>query len=195
VKTATATRRFHLFPDAVTAHNGAREPIEVPEGVSWLVIDADGSRPRCLARAPRPRAGRHAICLEPLAGEREAHLLMCAPPQRPVRINGEGQRRVAVLRDRDVLEPAGSPWTLDIALHLKSQLGVPPMELVGKPCPLCGVEFTDQTRIWICPACGTALHDEPGKSDKTLQCLRLCTECPGCRGPLVRRGYLHLPRP
>jgi hypothetical protein len=120
---------------------------------------------------------------------------MCAPPQRPVRINGEGQRRVAVLRDRDVLEPAGSPWTLDIALHLKSQLGVPPMELVGKPCPLCGVEFTDQTRIWICPACGTALHDEPGKSDKTLQCLRLCTECPGCRGPLVRRGYLHLPRP
>ena len=86
-----------------------------------------------------------------------------------------------------------SPCTIDVALHLDSEPGSPPIELQGKPCPLCGTSFDNKTQIWICPACGTALHDEPGESEEALQCLQLCSECPGCHGPLVRRGYRHLP--
>ena len=192
VKTATATRTFHLFLDDDRAGNGSRPRLEVPDGVGYLVLPEDGQRPTCLAKTPR---GRDAVVLEPLVAEREAYLLMLAPPRLALRVNGEGLRRVALLRERDLVQVPGTPWTLHVALHLGSEMGPPPAHLVGRPCPLCGTPFAGQTRIWICPACGTALHDEEGDGDDALQCLRLCSECPGCRGPLVKHGYRHLPEP
>ena len=77
---------------------------------------------------------------------------------------------------------------------MHSTPGRAPKALHDKPCPLCGTIYGAK-RIWICPACGTALHDETGERKDPLQCLRLCTECPGCRGSLILDGYHHRPQP
>lgn len=198
------SQQFHLFFEplaspTLAAANRTRSKAGPGERVKLVVpsepvrlIARRGEPPRLAPAAAEPSASGPVF--EPtVARGHQPRLLVINPPEAPLLVNGHAAPRVALLREKDQFQVEHSA-SFHLAVFHQPQIGAPPPELIGKPCPVCLVPFTAESRCYICP-CGAALHleGEPEEQDK-LQCARISSECPVCRRPVVlTQGYAFVP--
>jgi hypothetical protein len=162
--------------------------VAVPDGVSRLVGAPDGKQPRCetVAASTRRRPQRAECLLEPVVRENVSCLLVLAPDDRPVRVNGERCARIVGLRQRDHLR-LHDGRTFEVALQVQCVIGRAPDSHKDKPCGVCH-EIVGQRFVYLCPSCDSALHCDRRDPHDVRDCLSLCSECPSCRAPIVRDG-------
>jgi hypothetical protein len=130
--------------------------------------------------------------LEPVAYDRQFHVLMLTPPGQSVRVNGLPAPRATVLHVTDLIEWDGST-VLHLSLHHQPHLGTPRPEDVGSECLVCRARITEQTVVLVCVHCGLPLHCET-TGNSPLECARVSSECPRCRQELVmKEGYAYVP--
>jgi hypothetical protein len=157
---------------------GTPRVLVVPEGSSSLWIEDD-------TVDLRSDGGASEYALEPLRRGRALALLVVAAG-RPFRINGVRSAHVAALREGDLVGlGAGAGALLEVALAVEARPGRPPAECLGRNCPICLAAVVEGTRVYLCPACGAAIHCEEPERPQPLRCLDLCTECPGCGEPVA----------
>jgi hypothetical protein len=170
-------------------HGHDDDLLVVPQGVSSLCWEGMG-HPRLEPVGATGSEG--APRLDAVDGRR---LLLAVPPEAGVGLNGAPAPRLTRLASADRIDlPAG------VTLHVaRVRSGAPvsvPAELVGECCGLCRVPLTAETHVWICDACGAAMHLEPeGVPEATrLTCALLASSCTQCQGPLdLGTGLDHVP--
>jgi hypothetical protein len=193
----TTDFRFLVEPwsdgDALCRHASELVDLAVGEGVRALNLESFASNPRIVAarRSRGPEASM--LHFEPLSVDRRPALLMLAPRDVEVRVNGRPSPRIAVLGVGDQVQ------TGDAVLHLtryrEFAVGPPSPEMIGRPCELCRVPFVEDTRVYIHDVCGRPLHLEPESkpAEDRLECARI-GDCPNCRKPIsLESGYAYLP--
>lgn len=166
-------------------------PLAVPFGV-WL-LSAPLGEPLRLAPAA-PAATEQALVLEAVAGPHQPQLVLISPAEHRPRVNGQPVPRLAVLNVKDQLQ-LGDDCILHVTLFNCPSIDGPSPETIGKECPLCRTTFQPDTTVYVCPACGTAMHcegdDKPGDR---LECARIASECPVCGAAVVmQQGYAYIP--
>jgi hypothetical protein len=107
-------------------------------------------------------------------------LLMITSPGSRVRVNGLAAPLVAPLSLGDQIQ-LDSGGVLHVSRVQRAVPMPPPAELIGKPCEVCLVPFTAETRLLVCPSCGAARHMEGEEvpRDERLECAALgaCIRC------------------
>ncbi len=197
-------QQFHLFCEPLEssplaaairttspAGPAQRVKLVVPPGPVRLVARR-GEPPRLSPVAAEPSASGPVIEATVSRGH-QPRLLVISSPDAPLFVNGHAAPRVALLKEKDQFQ-VDHPASFHLAVFHQPQIGAPPPDAIGKPCPVCLVPFTAESRCYICP-CGAALHSEgePEEQDK-LQCARISSECPVCRRPVVlTQGYSFVP--
>jgi hypothetical protein len=181
--TASATRRFFLADDDAALVDGQPMHVAVPAGVSVLVAARNGGHTRCETAEGRRRPGQVACLLEPVVQGNVPYLLVLASERRPVRVNGERRARIACLRQRDQLE-LHDGRTFEVELHTRCVIGHAPDSHKDKRCSVCQETVGDSV-VYLCSSCDGVVHCDRRDPDDVRDCLRLCSECPSCRAPLV----------
>jgi hypothetical protein len=176
--TIEGTRELRLFVEPLDGDEDAArasselQALVVPDGVHAFELD-------------------ETILFEPIDLEGRVALAMTTPRGRRVRLNGASAPRVSVLRVGDQVQLE------DVVLHVtymrRPRVGPPPKTLVGKPCGLCSVPFTETSTV-VAHDCNTYLHLEPeeGAAGDPLRCALL--GCPVCNEPVsLEDGYAYEP--
>jgi hypothetical protein len=170
-------------------HGCDADVLVLPQGVSSLRSDGAG-RPR-LERVGAP--GSDSVPRFDALDDRR--LLLAVPPGAAVGLNGAPAPRLTRLASADRIDlPAGV--TLHVARERCGAPGAVPADLVGESCGLCRVPLTPETRVWICDACGAAMHLEPEDvpEQTRLTCALLASVCTQCQGPIdLGTGLDHVP--
>ncbi len=179
---------FHLIPEPGEASPSRLDPLEIPAGVSGLRV-APGGLPELVATEA---AGAEAW-LEPLVREGRFRLLFLNRPVTPILLNDQLAPPSFLSREGDQIR-LGDGISLEVGVFARPSVGAPPAGLIGKPCPVCRVPLTAETRIYQCPICEGALHLEEGDEETALQCAQVSGSCPSCQHPVrLEHGYLSSP--
>lgn len=109
-------------------------------------------------------------------------------------VNGVPIVHLAVLTSGDSLVPA--PGSLcHVTERVRSYVGPPTDDLLGKKCPFCLLALTSATRIRVCK-CGTPYHDETVEShpdmpeEDRLRCFEKVRACLSCGRAVTVEEYL-----
>jgi hypothetical protein len=181
--TAMSLQQFHLFLETPDGESEGLTPIAIPaEGLSYL--QASGP--------PRLVDGRatDAALLEPIAMRPSPVLMMLRPAGASVLVNGSPPLPVAVIRPGDRIR-LGDGHLLRVARYDPPPVGPPPAGAVGTPCSVCRVPLATDTVVYVCPACGLAVHCEGpdrGPADERLECALLSSTCVRCGSPVRPEG-------
>jgi hypothetical protein len=158
--------------------------VVIPEGICTIDPSADdGNELPTIRRDPEDNAG---LVLETFVKDGQPRTLLLPRVHEEVRINGARVVSVSVLREGDEIQ-----WNNDVvfqvAIFHRPQIGAPTSEQVGKKCPICTVQFTASTRVYVCPGCNGVMHLEENADG--LQCARLSRSCTCGRSIEFEEGY------
>jgi hypothetical protein len=167
--------------------------VVVPSGISWLdLARATEAAPRLVKR--RPRVGRPALCFEPVSAGGRDLLLMAGGDAAGTRVNGLPAPPLATLGIRDEIR-VGRERILHLSALRSPHIGPPASDRVGEECPVCRVEFREDTVVYTC-SCGQPLHleGEEVPEDDRLQCALTARACVVCRRFVrLEGGYEYVP--
>ena len=117
---------------------------------------------------------------ESIAAGPGGKLLMLTAPGSGARLNGLPAPLVALLSVGDQVE-LDTHRTLHVSMMRSVAPVSAPAEIVGKPCGICMVDFTAESRVVLCPACGNGRHMEGPEvpAIDRLECAAIgaCQEC------------------
>jgi hypothetical protein len=142
-----ASSTIHLIPEPRGAVTGRRETraasavaeqnpasLPIPHTVSFL---NEGPTGEPQITAAESAGASEALVLEPVALHGgQTHLLLLNAGAAHVRVNGSPSPRVALLRERDQFQ-FGDSCVFHVAIFHRPQIGPPPADKMGKPCPVC----------------------------------------------------------
>lgn len=178
--------QFHLITDSLALDAPSAPPttLPLPAGVCYLRLD--GERLVVTEEAPTEPT----VVLEPVRVGTQSRLLLVVPAGRRVRVNGQPVPCVALLGVRDQLQIDAGP-ILHVTLHHRPQVGPPTADRLGQECPVCRGPLTAETTVYVCSACGIALHAE---GEDGLDCVNIGSECPACGAAVtMTAGYAYIP--
>ena len=188
-----------LCPPAAEGADARRVPLdalEVPEGVSFLRLAADG-RP-ALDTAAAPAKGAFAI--EPVWDGTTPRLLFARPRGggRAAVVNGQPAPRLTLLDVRDQVTLDACPYLLHVTRFHPPGVGPVAQALVGRKCPICRVPFQAGDPVYTCWACGTAIHYSvvapEADAEEGFDCFYSVKACPACGHELaLEGGFIYLP--
>jgi len=180
--TATPPPRFYLVPEPLDGESARREPIAVPaEGVSYLALFGP---PRLVD------GGAGAVLLETIATPLVPVLIVIRQDATPVLINGARPLPLAVVRPGDFVRLPDGP-ALRIVRYDPPAVGPTPSGAVGTPCAICRMPMAVDAVVYVCPACGLAVHCEGpdrGPAGERLECALLGSACVRCGSPVRPEG-------
>lgn len=167
--------------------------IEVPEGVSYLVVDEDG-RPRLVLDPPEDTGELYLV--EQVYRDHAPKLLVlnlcCNAPF----VNAREAPPVVLLEAGDeVLFGSGSEWVSHVTVFSNAVAGPPPEKEIGFPCPVCLEIFNECSTTYLCSGCGKPYHLEPDEvpEEERFRCVSPGQKCSVCRTPMMESGYSFLP--
>jgi hypothetical protein len=141
--------------------------------------------------SPPAGAPDSGVILEPFFARKQLRLFAAFTPRDLPMINGEPGPSLAVLSPGDCFQCA-TGYCFSVVLYARPQIGPPPAAVLGKPCPVCLLDFAAGATCYTCP-CGVVLHCEADKPE-ALQCAQLRRECPVCgRQLILTEGYVNAP--
>ncbi len=111
-------------------------------------------------------------------------LVLVTPPGSGVRVNGLPTPVITPLALGDQLS-LGPGSVYHVSRRFQTTAIPTPPGFVGEQCPLCLAEFAAETRVVVCPACGTPRHlegEEVPETSERLVCAELGS-CPVCDTP------------
>ena len=201
------TQAVHLLLECVrsgaenenASHSGAAgpvslEPLVIKRGVNYLAQER-GKRPRLISRAPKIKESL--FTLQQVTQNGVPCLLLLSPGERQAWVNGTVAASITLLSDRDeVLFDKHGEFLVHVAVFNQIYIGPPSVEEVGRDCRFCRTAFLPDSRVYVCPSCGKALHLEGNEKpeEERLQCALLCSVCPTCEAPIFKTsGYRSLP--
>jgi hypothetical protein len=187
---------FHLSVDRVINNSDSRELCErgarddllrIPLGISHLTGLAQ-FRP---ALAVNQTAIPESILLEPMLNVRPPLLVVLAPQDRPLRVNGQRAPSLVTLVERDQFQP-DDMHVLHVMIYRRALIGRATGDQIGTTCGICLTPISADARVYTCGTCGVALHQElRGNGDsEPLECSAAVSACPACETPIVvSEGY------
>jgi hypothetical protein len=177
------------IPDGVLPRARAKTPpLIVPEGVSFLSVDALGELQVAATSLDQSADGE--FLLQPVWGGQLPQLLVINPGHGPALVNGRTAPQLFLLNERDQFQP-DAEHLLHVVLHNRPEIGPPAESRLGSECPVCRSKI-DGTKVYTCFNCGTAIHlqgdDVPIES--RLECALTITCCPVCAAKIeLAAGY------
>jgi hypothetical protein len=192
----TPHQEIHLWPELLSlrAGSGSSGPgVEFkPLPLPFAPMKLTDLRESPQLVAPLAASAGGSVLLEPFFNPRhQLALLATFSPESAPRVNGQPSPGRVVLGLGDHFQ-----WSPGIAFHVtifnQPRVGPPSAAQIGRPCPVCRVPFTTESRCYAC-FCGTVLHCEDDEQ-RGLQCAQLRQECPRCRRPVrLEEGYAFTP--
>jgi len=186
------SQTINLFLEE-TGRSEQPDRLEVPEGVSYVMVDGDG---RPVLGRDLPEDVSSFMLIEQIHWDRAARLVLLNMGSDAPMVNGKSAPPVVLLGEGDevVFGRAGG-FVAHVTVFSRPVFGPPPENEIGNACPICLVNFSAESRTYICPVCGKPTHcdseEEPGTR---LCCAMPGRKCPVCRTPMTfDAGFTYIP--
>jgi hypothetical protein len=198
---------FHLLFEKLgqwsTTHAQAAQPqsspgfseyLEIPNRGGYLTVKSKQS-PRLVKRFSGDL--NNLFVIQPLWEKSPPRLFILSSGNEYPLINGVSAPPVALLHIKDeILFTKDCKIVGHVSLYIRPRIGSPPVQRIGKKCPICRSEFKTNCITYTCLVCSQVVHCEGTgiSNDNGLNCAEISKRCPTCKQPIYRDpGYIYFP--